>query len=97
MALDILIPFTILIILVIYFIYTRNNFEKNIVKLYEDKFEDWKKNSQVTSLQKPYKTLVGLVFKKDDKITIELLDENAKYLLERGKFEIDILKDKKDE
>lgn len=97
MALDILIPFTILIILVIYFIYTRNNFEKNIVKLYEDKFEDWKKNSQVTSLQKPSKTLVGLVFKKDDKITIELLDENAKYLLERGKFEIDILKDKKDE
>ncbi len=39
-----LIPFGILLALVIYLIYTRNSFEKNITKLYEEKFEEWKKH-----------------------------------------------------
>lgn len=47
MSLDLLIPFGILLILVIYLIYTRTKFEKNIVTLYEDKFDNWKKNSFV--------------------------------------------------
>ena len=32
--------------------------------------------------------MVGLIFRKDDKINIELLDENAQYLIRKGKFEI---------
>jgi hypothetical protein len=80
---------------VIYLIYTRTKFEKNIVKLYEEKFENWKENSEVTTSQKPCKTLVGLVFKKDDKISIELFDKNSEKLLEEKEFEIDIFKDKK--
>ena len=45
MSLDLLIPFGILLIMVVYLIYSRNNFEKDIVKLYEEKLEEWKKHS----------------------------------------------------
>lgn len=97
MSLDLLIPFAILLILVIYLIYTRTKFEKNIVTLYEDKFENWKKNNPINTNKKTSKELVGLIFRKDDKITIELLDENAEFLLKKGKFEIKNIKEKKDE
>ncbi|MFX4154594.1 hypothetical protein ACOL23_06595 [Aliarcobacter butzleri] len=97
MSLDLLIPFGILLILVIYLIYTRTKFEKNIVALYEDKFDNWKKNSFVNIEKKSYKELVGLIFRKDDKINIELLDENAQYLIRKGKFEIKNIRDEKDE
>ena len=46
MTLDLLIPFGILFFLVVYLIYSRAKFEKNIVKLYEDKLEEWKKHSK---------------------------------------------------
>lgn len=95
---DLIIPFVILIVLVIYLIYTRSNFEKNIVKLYENKFENWKENSLVSTSQKSCKTLVGLVFKKDDKISIELFDKSVEKLIETKEFELDsinIMKDKK--
>lgn len=95
---DLIIPFVILIVLVIYFIYTRNKFEKNIVKLYENKFENWKENSLITTSQKSCKILVGLVFKKDDKISVELFDKSVEKLVEKKEFKIDsinIMKDKK--
>ena len=97
MSLDLLIPFGILLILVIYLIYTRTKFEKNIVALYEDKFDNWKKNSFVNIEKQSHKELVGLIFRKDDKINIELLDENAQYLIRKGKFEINNIRDEKDE
>ena len=40
MGLDLLIPFGILLVLVIYLIYTRSKFEKDVVQLYEKKFEE---------------------------------------------------------
>ena len=88
MGLDILIPFGILLILVIYLIYTRNNFEKNIINLYEKKFDEWKKHSTIEESKTSHKELVGLVFKTDSKITIEFLDEKVESQLSRGKFEI---------
>ena len=94
MALDLLIPFGILLILVVYLIFTRNNFEKNIVSLYEEKFEEWKKNSIKEKEKTSQKELVGLVFKTDYKVNIELLDESVESILSRGKFEITNLKDK---
>lgn len=84
-----LIPFGILLILVVYLLYTRSKFEKDIVQLYETKFEEWKKND--TSKVKDevvHKELVGLVFKEGYKLKIDLLNENVKNNLEKGKFEI---------
>ena len=94
MALDLLIPFGILLILVVYLIFTRNNFEKNIVSLYEEKFEEWKKKKKKEKEKTSQKELVGLVFKTDYKVNIELLDESVESILSRGKFEITNLKDK---
>jgi hypothetical protein len=92
-AYDMLIPFGILLALVIYLIYTRNSFEKNITKLYEEKFEEWKKHTSILDEKEPGKELMGLVFKKGYKVEIELLNEDVKSNLERGKFEIKNFKD----
>lgn len=92
MGIDILIPFLILISLVIYLIYTRTKFEKNIVELYENKFEKWKKNTDLKTDDKVCKELVGLVYKEKYKLNIELLDESVKDNLKKGKFNINSLK-----
>ena len=72
-----LIPFAILLALVIYLIYTRNSFEKNMVSLYESKFEEWKKHINVAEDKEVTKELAGLVFKKGYKVEIELLNESS--------------------
>ena len=92
MALDLLIPFGILLVLVVYLIYSRNIFEKDITKLYEEKFEEWKKHSTIEEEKTSHKELVGLVFKTDYKINIELLDKNIESQLKRGKFEVSNIK-----
>lgn len=94
MSLDMLIPFSILLILVIYLIYTRSKFEKDIVQLYEKKFEEWKRTSTFKEEKKEDlpKVLVGLVYKQGYKLKIELLDESVKDNLEKGKFQTDNLK-----
>ena len=89
MSLDLLIPFGILLVLVVYLIYTRSKFEKDIVTLYEKKFEQWKENSDEKSVQKKEcKELVGLVFKEGYSVNIELLNSDVKSQLQRGKFQI---------
>lgn len=88
MTLDILIPFGILLVLVIYLIFTRSNFEKNIVKIYEDKLNEWKKHSKNDEIIEHKKELIALVFKKDYKISIEYFDEKIEDNLKRAKFEI---------
>lgn len=93
MSLDLLIPFGILLVLVIYLIYTRTKFEKEVVDLYEKKFDEWKKNSTIEQEKTSCKILVGLVFKTDYKVDIELLDESVEATLKKGKFGIKNLKD----
>lgn len=88
-----MIPFGILLALVVYLIYTRNNFEKDMVKLYEEKFNEWKKHSTIEKEKTSHKKLVGLVYKTDYKVSIELLDEEAEAQLKRGKFEVSNIKD----
>lgn len=89
MTLDLLIPFGILLVLVVYLIYTRNKFEKDILTLYEKKFEEWKQSStHLEKNNKKCKELVGLVFKEEYNVTIELFDESAKSQITRGKFNI---------
>lgn len=88
MSLDLILPFAILVMMVLYFIYSRAKFEKNIVNLYEQKFEQWKIHNPSSTLKPSCKELVGLVFKQDKKLTIELLNKEAKQKLEQGKFEI---------
>lgn len=92
MELDLLIPFGILLIMVVYLIYSRNNFEKDITKLYEEKFDEWKKHSTIEKEKTSHKELVGLVYKTDYKINIELLDDNVESALKRGKFEVSNIK-----
>ncbi|RXK05715.1 hypothetical protein [Halarcobacter bivalviorum] len=89
MTLDLLIPFGILLILVIYLIYTRNKFEKNIVDMYEEKFEQWKENSQANENNKKVcKELVGIIYKEEYNITVELIDESVRRNLQQGKYKI---------
>ncbi|WP_072679676.1 hypothetical protein [Arcobacter sp. LA11] len=90
MELDLFIPFAILIVLVVYFIYSRSKFEKEIVDLYEKKFDEWKENSDLTvsNEKKVCKELVGLVYKEEYNISIELLDDSVSSPLQRGKFSI---------
>lgn len=89
MSLDLLIPFGILLTLVVYLIYTRTKFEKDIVSTYEKKFEEWKSNSDSNpSEKKPCKELVGLIYKEGYNVSVELLDECARSPLQRGKFKI---------
>lgn len=87
MPLDLLIPFGILLILVVYLIYSRTKFEKSIVKLYEEKFEDWKKHTPISTQTVIHKELVGLVFKEDYKLTVELFDKSVEDRLKRTKFD----------
>ena len=90
MSLDLLIPFGILLTLVVYLIYSRSRFEKEVVDLYEEKFDSWKENSETTTKEekKACKELVGLVYKEEYNISIELLDDSVSERLQRGKFSI---------
>ena len=92
MPYDLIVPFGILLALVIYLIFTRNSFEKNVVELYEKKFDEWKKHSTIEEEKTSHKELVGLVYKTDYKINIELLDSNVESALRRGKFEVSNIK-----
>jgi hypothetical protein len=87
-TLDLIIPFGILLVLVIYLIISRTKFEKNIVKEYEDKFENWKLHvkPKEKEAEESKRELVGLVFKKNGKIDIELFDEYSNTRIQKGKF-----------
>lgn len=93
MSFDLIIPFVVLLAMVVYFIYTRSKFEKEIVKLYEEKFENWKKSSKEDKKEVECKTLVGLVYKKGYKLEIELLDDSIKDRLKSDKFTIYSIKE----
>lgn len=82
-----LIPFGILFALVIYLISSRTKFEKSIVNLYDKKFEEWKEHASTSNEEKIQKQLVGLVFKEDYKLTIELFDSSIEDRLKRAKFD----------
>lgn len=86
MGFDLLFPFGILISLVIYLIYSRNTFESNILSTYDEKYETWKEHALKDVTKTSSKELVGLVFKKDDKIDIEVFEDNSLDKIQRGKF-----------
>lgn len=89
MSIDLLIPFIILIALVVYLIYTRNRFEKNILEMYDKKFEHWKSSSSSNSENRTKcKELVGLIYKDGYNINIELLDGSVASSIKQGKFKI---------
>jgi protein-tyrosine phosphatase len=87
-SLDLLIPFGILLVLVVYLISSRTKFEKQTIKEYEEKFENWKVHAkpQEKEVQETKRELVGLVFKKNGKIEIELFDEFSNDRIQKGKF-----------
>ncbi|WP_428026227.1 hypothetical protein [Arcobacter sp.] len=61
-------------------------FEKQTIKEYEEKFENWKVHAKPEEKKESKKELVGLVFKKDGKIDIELFDEFSNDRIQKGKF-----------
>jgi uncharacterized membrane protein YraQ (UPF0718 family) len=87
-GIDIIIAFAILVGLIVYFIYSRTKFEKNIVNLYEQKFEEWKIHNPSSTSKPSCKELVGLVFKQNGKLSVELFKSEVKQTLKQGKFEI---------
>jgi hypothetical protein len=60
--------------------------------LYEEKFDEWKKHSTIEKEKTSHKELVGLVYKTDYKVNIELFDSNVESTLKRGKFEVSNIK-----
>jgi len=89
MTLDLLIPFGILLVLVVYLIYSRSRFEKDIVNMYEEKFEEWKENSSSNqNNNKVEKEFVGIIYKEGYNITIELFNESVRRNLQQGKYKI---------
>jgi hypothetical protein len=59
-----------------------------MVNLYEEKFQEWKKHASKSDQKSSYKELVGLIFKENDKIKVELLNQEVKRRVEQGKFDI---------
>jgi len=85
---DMMIPFIMLLILTIGLILERRYHEEKIVEIYEKKFENWQKHSKKEETVK-CKELVGLVFLEDNKLTIEVLNnETVVDKLERKKYTI---------
>jgi len=85
---DMLIPFIMLLIITIALVLERKHQEDKIVEIYEDKFEEWKKHSNVEKEEKHCKELVGLVFLEDSKLEIQALDKKIIDRLERKKYTI---------
>lgn len=88
MNLDLLLPFGILVAMVVYLMYSRHKFEKNIVSMYENKFENWKEHHAPKDKPVQHKELVGLMFKENGKITVELQNTSVKRAILQGKFDI---------
>lgn len=85
---DMLIPFIMLLIITIALVLERKHQEDKIVEIYEDKFEEWKKHSNVEKEEKHCKELVGLVFLEDSKLEVQVLDKKIIDRLERKKYSI---------
>jgi len=83
---DMLIPFIMLLIVTIALVLERKYHEDKIVDIYEEKFTQWKKHSVKDEIK--CKELVGLVYLEDYKLSIELLNNDVKNILERKKYSI---------
>lgn len=86
MSVDLIILFVVLVGIVVYLIYSRSQYEKNVVAIYEQKFQEWKEHSG--NQERSCKKLVGLVYDEDYKLSVEILDDECIQRLERGKFDI---------
>lgn len=89
MGLDLAIPFGVLIFMVVYLMYSRNTFEKKMLELYQEKFENWKVH-HTPSEQKEEKKIefIGVVYKENGRTTIEVYDDKYVGVLEARKFKI---------
>lgn len=88
MELDLLLPVGILIAIVVYLIYSRSQFEKKMLELYEHKYEQWKEHHPTSIKKEQSKRFIGLIFKENGKLFIELHEKSQKRNLEQGKFDI---------
>ena len=87
---DMTIPFIMLLIITIALVLERKHQEDKIVDIYEDKFEEWKKHTNMQTEEKKCKELVGLVFLEDSKLTVQVLDTKIVDKLERKKYNIKV-------
>ena len=80
---DLLIPFLLLLCITILLIIKQRYEEDKIIKIFNDKFEIWKKNENEKNEKKDCKELVGLVFLKNDTLSIKMLNNKIKTKLEK--------------
>ncbi|MEA3513128.1 MAG: hypothetical protein U9R37_05960 [Campylobacterota bacterium] len=85
---DMMIPFIMLLMITIALILERKYHEDKISQEYDEKFETWKRLNPTSKETVKCKELVGLVFKEDDKLNIEVLDKKIIDKLERKKYTI---------
>jgi len=85
---NMMIPFIMLLIITISLVLERRYHESNIINIYEEKFEQWKKHTPLSEDKPKTKELVGLVFLEEEKLNIELLDDKVLDRLERKKYSI---------
>ena len=83
-----IVPFLLLLILCVYLIYTRNAHEQELYESYDQKFEEWKKNSQSSVVTTKQPRFVGVIFEDDQKVVFEIFEKNAKEKIENQNFEI---------
>ena len=82
-----LIPFIMLLIVTIALILERKFQEDKINEIYEVKFENWKKHQKYDAAP-PSKELVGLIYLKEYKLEIDILDDRATDPLTRKQYSI---------
>jgi len=87
-SLDLLIPFGILLALVIYLIFTRNAFEKQMLNHYEGKFDEWKTHNTLEVKEDDKKELVGLLYKQHYKYHLEVFEEKELEIINVSKINI---------
>jgi len=82
-----MIPFIMLLIVTVALILERKYHEDKVIKVYEEKFEQWKQHSSKEDHEQ-LKELKGLIFKEGYKVSLELFDDTIKDIIERKKYTI---------
>ena len=85
---DIIIPITLLIIIIIYLIYTKISFEEGLKKDMADEFEKWKelefqKKDLVEKQNNDTEKVLGFIIEKNNKVEIFATDKNISRKLEK--------------
>lgn len=92
MSIDLLIPLGILLIIIIYLIYSRTRFEEDILKTYENKYNHWKENSSDIKKDQNIedsKKIVGFIIRDGYKLRLKVFDKSSHNMIQRDKYKLE--------